>query len=67
MTDFVPIIKFFFYYVSQLSQVREIRIIGAIIVTRCRREPKVDARGVSLAVKPKGLKSREKQRSAKHK
>ena len=34
MTDFVPIIKFFFYYVSQLSQVREIRIIGAIIVTR---------------------------------
>ena len=34
MTDFVPIIKFFFYYVSLLSQVREIRIIGAIIVTR---------------------------------
>ena len=34
MTDFVPIINFFFYYVSQLSQVREIRIIGARIVTR---------------------------------
>ena len=33
MADFVPIIKFFFYYVSQLSQVREIRVIGAIIVT----------------------------------